>query len=100
MYNISVELEELKNNLTNMYVAFNNLNNKSAIDNRNSDNILDVKSQFNMDRTFINSLRNKEKPDSVYNFKKDFLVLSFDQTEDQNSLTYKRKVLSNYLLIE
>ena len=58
MYNISVELEELKNNLTNMYVAFNNLNNKSAIDNRNSDNILDVKSQFNMDRTFINSLRN------------------------------------------
>ena len=48
----------------------------------------------------INSLRNKEKPDSVYNFKKDFLVLSFDQTEDQNSLTYKRKVLSNKLMTD
>ena len=44
--------------------------------------------------------RNKEKPDSTYNFKKDFLVLSFDQTEDQNSLNYKRKVLSKKLMTD
>lgn len=58
MYNISSELETIKNDLTNMYIAFNNLNNKDAINNRNSDNIMDVKNQFMNDKLFFNSLRN------------------------------------------
>jgi hypothetical protein len=68
------------------------LNKNNQLDNLDNNNITNDE--------IINSLRNKEKPDSVYNFKKDFLVLSFDQTEDQNSLTYKRKVLSNKLMTD
>lgn len=58
MYNISSELESFKNDLTNMYITFNNLNNKDAERNRNSNNINEVKNQFAMDKVLINSLRN------------------------------------------
>ena len=58
MYNISSELESLKTNLTNMYIAFNNLVGQEAITHRNSDNINEVKNQFMSDKIFINSLRN------------------------------------------
>ena len=58
MYNISSELEAFKNDLTNMFISFNNLNNSDAINKRNSDNIVEVKNQFNMDKVLINSLRN------------------------------------------
>jgi len=58
MYNISSELESLKTNLTNMYIAFNNLVGQEATTHRNSDNINDVKNQFMSDKIFINSLRN------------------------------------------
>jgi len=58
MYNISSELESFKNDLTNMYITFNNLNNKDAEKNRNSNNINEVKNQFAMDKVLINSLRN------------------------------------------
>ena len=68
------------------------LNKNNQLDNLDNNNVTNDE--------IINSLRNKEKPDSVYNFKKDFLVLSFDQTEDQNNLTYKRKILSNKLMTD
>jgi hypothetical protein len=68
------------------------LNKNNQLDNLDNNNIANDE--------IINSLRNKEKPDSTYNFKKDFLVLSFDQTEDQNSLNYKRKVLSKKLMTD
>lgn len=58
MYNISTELDSIKNDLTNMYIAYNNLINKEVIENRESDNIIDVKNQFMNDKLFINSLRN------------------------------------------
>ena len=68
------------------------LNKNNQLDNLDNNNIANDE--------IINSLRNKEKPDSTYNFNKDFLVLSFDQTEDQNSLNYKRKVLSKKLMTD
>lgn len=46
----------------------------------------------------INNLKNIKDPDATYNYKKDFLVLSFNQTEDQNSLEYKRKILAKKLM--
>ena len=46
----------------------------------------------------INNLKNMKDPDASYNYKKDFLVLAFNQTEDQNSLEYKRKILANKLM--
>ena len=46
----------------------------------------------------INTLKNMKDPDASYNYKKDFLVLAFNQTEDQNSLEYKRKILANKLM--
>ena len=46
----------------------------------------------------INNLKNIKEPDATYNYKKDFLVLSFNQTEDQNSLEYKRKILAKKLM--
>jgi hypothetical protein len=52
------------------------------------------------DDTIITTLRNELPPNSIYNYKKDFLVLTFDQTEDQNSIEYKRKVLSNKLMTD
>lgn len=58
MYDISTQLESMKNDLTNMYVAFNNLNSDNAKANRSSDNLVMVKGQFNADKIFINSLRN------------------------------------------
>ena len=46
----------------------------------------------------INNLKNIKDPDATYKNKKDFLVLSFNQTEDQNSLEYKRKILAKKLM--
>ena len=46
----------------------------------------------------IINLKNIKDPDATYNYKKDFLVLSFNQTEDQNSLEYKRKILAKKLM--
>ena len=48
--------------------------------------------------TIINKLKNSNSPDAAYNYKKDFLVLAFNQTEDQNSLEYKRKILAKKLM--
>jgi len=50
--------------------------------------------------TIINNLKNSNSPDAAYNYKKDFLVLAFNQTEDQNSLEYKRKILSRKLMTD
>ena len=50
--------------------------------------------------TIINKLKNSNNPDAAYNYKKDFLVLAFNQTEDQNSLEYKRKILSKKLMTD
>lgn len=57
MYNISDELNSFKNNLTNMYVIFNNLNNESSKNNRISENIEDIRNQFINDKVMFNSLR-------------------------------------------
>ena len=46
----------------------------------------------------INNLKNMKDPDASFNYKKDFLVLAFNQTEDQNSLEYKRKILAKKLM--
>lgn len=46
----------------------------------------------------ITNLKNMKDPDAAYNYKKDFLVLAFNQTEDQNSLEYKRKILAKKLM--
>ena len=48
----------------------------------------------------INNLKNMKDPDASYNYKKDFLVLAFNQTEDQNSLEYKRKILAKKCLTD
>ena len=50
--------------------------------------------------TIINKLKNCNNPDAAYNYKKDFLVLAFNQTEDQNSLEYKRKTLAKKLMTD
>jgi len=50
--------------------------------------------------TIINKLKNSNNPDAAYNYKKDFLVLAFNQTEDQNSLEYKRKILAKKLMTD
>ena len=50
--------------------------------------------------TIINKLKNFNNPDAAYNYKKDFLVLEFNQTEDQNSLEYKRKILARKLMTD
>ena len=50
--------------------------------------------------TIINKLKNSNNPDAAYNYKKDFLVLAFNQTEDQNSLEYKRKILARKLMTD
>ena len=50
--------------------------------------------------TIINKLKNSNNPDAAYNYKKDFLVLAFNQTEDQNSLEYKRKTLAKKLMTD
>lgn len=46
----------------------------------------------------INYIKTLKDPDASFNYKKDFLVLAFNQTEDQNSLEYKRKILSKKLM--
>ena len=51
------------------------------------------------DKVF-SQFKNENNPDSDYNYKKDFLDLSFDQIKDQNNLGYKRKILSNKLMTD
>lgn len=58
MYNIKEDLEQMKNYLTNMYIAFNNLNSENANTNRDSDLQDDILKQLNTDKIFLNSLRN------------------------------------------
>lgn len=58
MYNIKNDLEEIKNNLTNMYIAFNNLNSENAVNNRDSDLQEDILKQISADKVFLNALRN------------------------------------------
>ena len=48
----------------------------------------------------ISQIKSENNPDSDYNYKKDFLDLSFDQTKDSNNLGYKRKILSNKLMTD
>ena len=54
----------------------------------------------NTSDTLINQLKNSNNPDAAFNYKKDFLVLTFNQTEDQNSLEYKRKILAKKLMTD
>jgi len=52
------QIEELKNNITNICLCYNKLNLKSAVDNRNSDDIFVYKNQKNSDNLFLLSIRN------------------------------------------
>jgi hypothetical protein len=58
MYNIDDELITIKDNLTNMFIAFNNIRNSENINNRNSENIEEVRQQLINDKVMFNSLRN------------------------------------------
>ena len=58
MYNIDDDLITIKDNLTNMFIAFNNIRNSENTSNRNSENIEDVKQQLINDKVMFNSLRN------------------------------------------
>lgn len=58
MYNISQDIEKIKDDLTNMYIAFNHIGTADAQMDRESENILDVKKQFKEDKIFANALRN------------------------------------------
>lgn len=76
-------------------------NDLKELDGNDKSNIQELSDKGNRyDDKIITSLRNEIHPDSIYNFKKDFLVLSFDQSEDQNSLEYKRKILSEKLMTD
>ena len=59
-----------------------------------------LKQSENSDDEIFFKLREKSEDDSVYNYKKDFLVLKYNQTEDTNSLEYKRKVISKKLMTD
>ena len=58
MYNIDDDLITIKDNLTNMFIAFNNIRNSENISNRNSENIEEVRQQLINDKVMFNSLRN------------------------------------------
>lgn len=52
------EIEELKNIITNIFICYNNLTSKNAIENRNTDDIIEYKKQANIDNAFLLSIRN------------------------------------------
>ena len=52
------EIEELKNIITNIFICYNNLTSKKAIENRNTDDIIQYKEQLNTDNSIILSIRN------------------------------------------
>lgn len=89
----SVKLKEL------CEIKITSPNDQKEQEGSNKSNIQETSDKANRyDDKIITSLRNEINPDSIYNFKKDFLVLSFDQTEDQNSIEYKKKILSQKLM--
>jgi len=52
------EIEELKNIITNIFICYNNLTSKKAIENRNTDDIIQYKEQLNTDNSILLSIRN------------------------------------------
>jgi len=52
------EIEELKNIITNIFICYNNLTSKTAVENRSTDDIIEYKKQVNIDNTFLVSIRN------------------------------------------
>jgi len=52
------EINDLKNTITNLFISYNKLISKEAIDNRENDDELVYKKQKNTDNIFILSLRN------------------------------------------
>lgn len=52
------EINELKNSITNLFICYNNLISKDAINNRESEDELIYKKQKNSDNVYIVSLRN------------------------------------------
>jgi len=52
------EINELKNIITNIFICYNNLTSKTAIENRNTDDIIEYKKQVNKDNVFLTTIRN------------------------------------------
>jgi hypothetical protein len=52
------EIEELKDIITNIFICYNNLTSKKAIENRNTDDIIQYKEQLNTDNSILLSIRN------------------------------------------
>ena len=68
--------------------------------NKQTDNQNTSDNNKNTSDTLIIQLKNSDNSDAAFNYKKDFLVLDFNQTEDQNSLEYKRKILAKKLMTD
>ena len=76
-------------------------NEQKEIEGTSKSNIQEASDKHNRyDDKIITALKNKKSPDSVYNTKKYFLNLKFDQTEDQNSIEYKRAILTQKLMTD
>ena len=76
-------------------------NEQKEIEGTSKSNIQEASDKHNRyDDKIITALKNKKSPDSVYNTKKYFLNLKFDQTEDQNSIEYKRAILTKKLMTD
>ena len=52
------EIDELKNIITNIFICYNNLTSKEAVENRNTDDIIQYKEQLNTDNSILLSIRN------------------------------------------
>lgn len=52
------EIDELKNIITNIFICYNNLTSKEAVENRNTDDIIQYKEQLNNDNLILLSIRN------------------------------------------
>lgn len=57
-YQINKQIENLKNSITNIFLCYNKLTTKEAIENRNSEDIIKYKDQKNTDDLYILSIRN------------------------------------------
>lgn len=76
-------------------------NEQKEIEGTSKSNIQEASDKHNRyDDKIITALKNEKSPDSVYNTKKYFLNLKFDQTEDQNSIEYKRAILTQKLMTD
>ncbi len=52
------EINELKNIITNIFICYNNLTTKEAVENRQSEDIIKYKKQLNNDDLYLLSIRN------------------------------------------